>query len=261
MKLPPAIDAAMWELAESSDQAALDAFVDRYPEYKAELTQRVRMVRGLRGFKPPSKAKERFVPVRETLSMPTTNRWAVPLAATLVLGSVVFAAVSFTHWLDIRNTAAQQGPDVPKGKNLAVSPKLKGGGEPRPIHRGTPDGGALPTVPPPQTPNTPWENAVTFKTDRAVLADALVEIASQAGISLEIAPGMPDVEIEADYQGQPAKLVMQDMGKNFGFTVLIETQNTGLVVPAVDPHAPPPERVAGTSTVAQDIKPEGDRSP
>ncbi|MBX3110852.1 MAG: hypothetical protein KF857_02490 [Fimbriimonadaceae bacterium] len=263
MKLPPAIDAAMWELAESNDQAALDAFVARYPEYMQELTQRVRMVRGLKGLKPANKAKERFVPVSDPLPMPTTNRWAVPVAATLVLGSLVFATVSVTRWMDAQNRAKEvvthQNPPLqvmpPKDKAPVV-----GQAEVVPKNGGT--GPVQDPVPPqPERPKTPWDVPVTISSDRTTLMAALQAVAAQAGISLEFGPGMPDIDIQADYRQQPAKLVMQDMGKNFGFTVLQQTQNTGLVIPAVDPNAHPMDNAVGNSAVARELRPDAGQAP
>lgn len=252
MKVPPAIDAVMWELAESADTAAQDAFVARYPEYQAELAQRVRMVRGLKGLKPAAKTKERFVPVSDPLPMPTTNRWMLPVAATLVLGSLVFATVSITRWLD--------GQNHQKGAVTVTVP---------PLQR-APDKEDRPDVPPaqvvpknvnpsngqptqPAKPQTAWDVLVTLDSDRTTLAAALQQVAAQAGISLEYGPGLPDIDIEARYQGQPARLVMQDLGKNFGFTVLQQTQNTGLVIPAVDPNARPTESPVGQSAVAREL--------
>ncbi|MBS1709759.1 MAG: hypothetical protein JSS65_13690 [Armatimonadetes bacterium] len=260
MKLPPAIDAAMWELAETGDQAALDAFVSRYPEYQAEMAQRVRMVHGLKNLKPSAKAQGRFVPVSDPLPMPTQNRWALPVAATLVLGSLVFATVSFTRWLD-----SQHKPEIPI---VQENPPLKV--KPQPIDQREPDdprvkkeltAGGNGQAQQPEAPKTPWDVPVTLVSDRANLAATLRELALQAGVTLDIAPGMPEVDIQVDYRNQPAMLVLKDMGKNFGFSVLIQTQNTALVVPAVDPRAPAPESISGKSAVAQNVPAEDGKTP
>lgn len=261
MKLPPAIDAAMWELAESDDQSALDAFASRYPEHKAELTQRIRMVRGLRGFKPSKTVKDKFVPAGDPLPMPTTNRWAVPLAATLLVGSLVFATVSATRWLDGQSHKdAVVRPTPPKSASPDKPVVLRGPGDNPAQRNDQPIDSHTDAPVKPDVPKTPWDNPVTLKSDRTNLEEALRAIAMQAGVSLEFAPNMPDIEIEADYRSQPAKLVMQDMGRNFGFSILVQTESTALVVPAIDPRAHP-EPVVGNSAVARDVGSDSGQNP
>ena len=69
MKHQPDFNDLMWQLAEAQDDAAIQKFIAKHPEHKAELLSRVGMVHGLKGSKPQHpKASKRFLPSPKTLS-------------------------------------------------------------------------------------------------------------------------------------------------------------------------------------------------
>ncbi len=235
--LPPEIDELMWTIAESDDIAAIDEFGDRYPAYRGELGKRLQMVRSLRGARPQAaKAKaqtKRFVPSSTGVVYREQSRWMMPTAAVFVLMSVVFATYAVT-------TYAQRGQ--PKPTEVVQQPitapdpteSVAGTGEPLtpPISTAQND----PVTPPPAAdrPN-PFDQPVTVVADRISLANALNLIARQIGVTLTSAPGMPDVEIAVDYRNVAASQVLADLGRNFGFTPMIQSEREALLIPAVDP--------------------------
>jgi len=234
--IPPEIDELMWSIAESDDSAAIEDFGDRYPSFRPEMAKRLQMVRSLRGARPqaaePKPKRKPFVPSRESVPYREPGRWMMPVAAGFVLVSVVFATYAVTIYTQ------RQKPDT------AVT---------QPVHTTTTAPAAQElapevTVPTVQTPRnsagntppvaevSPFDRPVTLVADQISLANALNLIARQIGVTLSSAPGMPDIDIAADYRNVPARQVLEDLGRNFGFTPLIQSEREALLIPAVDPN-------------------------
>ncbi|MEZ5162584.1 MAG: hypothetical protein R2688_02320 [Fimbriimonadaceae bacterium] len=199
MKIPPEIDSLMWQLAESEDVAALDQFGQKYPDYKVEMTRRLKMVRGLKGAKPEKAAKTRdkFMPSPRVRAY-GSPRWVMPVVAIGLLASVVFATVGTMRFMDSVNkkqVAETNEPVQMPGDQLGQADPNLGPGNSTPSN---PENNSV-EPPEPQVPPTPFDTHVTVVASRIRLADALQDIAAQAGVSLEWAPGMPDIEIAVDY--------------------------------------------------------------
>ena len=62
MRIPREIDELMWEVAEHNDQKMIDDFGSPYPDYRVELSKRIKIVTDLKGSR-PSGAPKQFTPV------------------------------------------------------------------------------------------------------------------------------------------------------------------------------------------------------
>lgn len=239
MKPTPDVDELMWQLAESGPDEAFEEFFGRYPEHRAELMKRREMVVGLKVAK-PIKAKtprENFMPSPGGESTPP--RLLALGATVLLMAGVVMATLGTLRFIESRQPVAVAPPTtINPQANQQANPGDQGvSGLPTenpstpPTQPGTPDPNAQPPL------ILPFEKPVTVVSRRTTLMSALNDVAIQAGITLESAPGMKDVEIELDYRDVPAIKVIQDLGRVYGFTCLQQTTNTGLLVPATDPRS------------------------
>lgn len=239
-KYPEEIDELMWTLAESDDDAAIEEFGERYPNFRSELAQRMQMVRGLRGSRPkaePVKHKaKRFTPTAPENKVSVPSRWTMTAAAVFVLASLCFATYAVTNYYN----QANRKPDVVVNNNLPPDSTPQD-----PVTENN-----LPDNQPEATPNKgygnqesitsepyvePFDRPVTLVATRITLANALNLIASQIGVTLTSAPGMPDIEIAADYRNVTARHVLEDLGKNFGFTPMVQSPREALLIPSTDP--------------------------
>jgi hypothetical protein len=104
---------------------------------------------------------------------------------------------------------------------------------------------------------TSFDRKITVEFDRALLSQVLEDVALKGGVRLQAGPGMPDLEIEAKYYRLPVITILNDLGRNFGFTPMKQTDSEALLIPAVDGQNPPtasesgfaaavPERTEGT---------------
>ena len=252
-KVTPEQDELMWQLAESGEPHALEDFGRRYPDLRGEMTRRLNMVCSLKGSRPQAASGRRFMPSRRDPDQPSP--WLTGgLVVGLALG-VAFVTFAAMQYLDgNRQTVAQTTPAVNQTQN------------PTPTEGSTPDipdntSGAVgnnpvitPGVPNPQfQPADPFQTKVTVVSGRVRLRQALDDIARQANITLEMAPGMPDLEIRCDYRDAPALAVLTDMGRNFGFTPLRQGDRNALLVPATDPTRRNPE---GIGQSGEPVNPE-----
>ena len=239
-KIPPAIDSAMWEVVESNDQQLMDEFAERYPGYKPELTKRVNMVRSLKGSRPKTEIKPKFVPVVMEPSPMAAPRWStgVLLFAAASVAFATFVGVRLYDQLNRRpeTVVVQNNAPAPQTNPNQATPEPNQNSQstqPNPVNQPTIGDG---TGEKPLKAEDPFQRRVTIKTERSSLMLVLGEIARQAGINLAPAPGMIDLEIQADYQNEPAISVLNDLGRNFGFTAMKEGDRDALLVPARDPN-------------------------
>lgn len=250
MRPPKMVDELMWKVAESGDPAAQEEFERRYPDHAAELARRIAMVDSLRGARPKA-VPPRFVRTPQPAG-PGWPKSAWAVSGALAAGLAVAATFVF-------RPPAPRVPEPPPAKATPVAtggpvPASAGlGGEP------VPKNGAAqnPPVQAPPAPPSPFERLVQLDADRIRLSDAVRQIASQAQLVIEVAPGFEDQEIEAHYAGVTAKQALDDLGQNFGFTVIVQQGNQGLLVPALDPNRPPVSVPEGSFSMpaAADIGP------
>ncbi len=237
-KFSPEIDDLMWTVAESGDPAAVDEFCVRHPESADEARKRFTMVANLKGSRPKSARRsspERFMPSARQVG-PGVPRWGYVAATALVLAGIVVATVGTVRYLDTKaKLAGQEGSGGTMQGFEQPTVIVPAGGQPtqqdRPGGQPTAETGGAPA---PEVV-LPFDRLVTIVSKNASLSACLNDIALQAGIKLESAPGMPELNIELDYRETPAIAVLQDMGRVFGFSVMRQDASTALLIPAVDP--------------------------
>ncbi|MGE0001327.1 MAG: hypothetical protein AB7F50_09640 [Fimbriimonadaceae bacterium] len=234
--IPPLVHDLMWQIAEEGDLAAIREFESRYPDYVPELEKRIALVRQMRLARPNS-PPPRFAPRIATARNPwPRSAWAAVgfLAASLAIATVLVVtrpAPSPVGRTTVGQTAGggtSQPTAIPWGpREVPVQPDA-GTGTQQPGQTS-----------PPIVPASPFDKMVELDSGGVMLSQAIQSVASQASLRLSIAPLFEDKEIEAHYSGLTAKQVLDDLGQNFGFTLVIQQGNEALIVPALDPSRPP----------------------
>ena len=252
MKIPREMDELMWSVAEADDPQATAEFGERYPDLRVEMTKRLKMVRGLKGSRPRSRA-ERFVPV-QTVRRFGPTKLAVAGVTALVLVSVGFASYAvFQITRKQDSNTAPIGPaasiDLPSGfvapddavEPLEMNPDRTSGGDAN---------AAVPIT-------DLFQNLVTISEPRILLTDAIRAVAVQAGVTITIAPGFQDLYIRIEYIDAPAKQVLADMGRVFGFTAMQQNARSALIIPAVDPldASSPPFGLGSSELIPGEVVP------
>ncbi len=240
MKLPREIDELMWALAESQDEAALDDFARRYPTYKAEMARRLRALRALRSARPTVPAGL-FVPSRGGSPQTGGRRWVPLLAATVIAGTALaggaFVALNFVQ----PEVKIDPGPEA-SGKPLKIgSQVLAESGITTPLPDTDSAECETDKVAPPKPEEPALPTIVSVRVTKIRLTAVIGEIARQGGYTFEIAPGLEDPLIDAEYTGVSAIEALTDLGQNFGFTPFAQTDRSVLIIPALDQNARPVE--------------------
>jgi len=244
MKVPKDVDLLMWELAEREDPRAAEDFVQRYPQFRAELYKRISMVSGLKGAKDKpadSPIIPRFTP-RQAPPKQAAMRW-VPVAAFVLLAILAYASYLITSNY-VSDASRPRYVAVPNNglpdRNERITPRLP---EPKPNQ--TNAGRADDTFASPSL-----EKPITIKIDRAPLLSVLDAVAAESGLILEVGPNMPNPEIRMEYIQVPGSQILSDLGREFGFTALKDGENRYLIVPAADPNARnQPDRHLGVAEI------------
>jgi len=225
----------MWLLAEENDDAAVDAFIKRYPAHRAEVIRRVNMVRGLKGNRPATE-KTASIPafqVKEGVPDVSTSsqrgRWlwvaafAVPVLA--IAGYFQFRPVQTTTPPIVATQVPNAGTDAP---NIRDNPGYD------------PYANVVP-----KTPNdTPrqiayYDKVVSLSGSNQSLLLMFSEITRQTGLHIEIGPGFQDRPVDFVATGLTAITALKQLGKQCSFTVFEQDPQSVLVIPAVDPNAQP----------------------
>ncbi|MCH7905105.1 MAG: hypothetical protein IH944_11165 [Armatimonadetes bacterium] len=252
MKIPREMDELMWSVAEADDPEATAEFGERYPDLRIEMTKRLKMVRGLKGSRPRSRA-ERFVPVQTVRHFGPT-KLAVAGVTALVLFSVAFASYAvfqITRKPDSNAAPVEQTPPFEPSTGLGTPDDAVGLLDVSPGRNQSADPAG------PEPVNDLFLNLVTISEPRMLLTDALRAVAVQAGVTITIAPGFQDLYIRIEYIDAPAKQVLADMGRVFGFTAMQQNARSALIIPAVDPlsASSPPFGLGSSEVIAGDIVP------
>jgi len=231
-------DELMWMVAESRDDAAIEELIARKPELRSETLRRATMIAGLKGAKPEFGDLHRVPDFRQGPTpwrqRPKVRRWVL-----LGLPAVALAIVV----LKVAPSAIQRKDDgsssyAMRGSEAASTANNEKGMPPNPysveVAPATDPGVAATNSDIASLGTKIREPRVTLREERIKLADAIQRIGQQAGIAVDIAPGLPDFEITARYTDVPAREALGDMGKNFGFTVFDQGDRSILIIPAVD---------------------------
>ncbi len=239
-RIPSSIDELMWLVADQDSPDAIDSFIRRYPEYRREMTRRAMAVKDLRRSKPSlvGDSIPRFVK-RNPRPMFSQRQMAMAM-------SVGVLAIAFTSYALVRGFSPSATPVTQpavggtRGVQLPTPAGPVDSGGPKVSGQEVPGSANPAVVSPTPAPTDPrYSKPITIKLERAKLVDALSLICASAGLVAEIAPGMPDIEVVADYSGMPAMGVLQDMAKTYGFSVLDEGNGQVLIIPATDSRVNP----------------------
>lgn len=234
--LSPELNNLMWQIAEARDDAAIEEFVAKHPDLRAELISRVNMVQGLKGSKPHTpKVSTKFLPSPRSLNRETPRALALTVVIFLVAAGA-FATMGILRFIENRNTTATVvTPEKLRPVSANNGPQIE-----QTVPRGKPEPGPMPDEKPvqPLRAEEPFQRPVTIVAKNMTLDMVLNDIAIQAGLDLQSAPGMPEAMVEIDFRETPAIQVLEALGQTFGFTALIQTSSSALLIPARDQNDP-----------------------
>ncbi|MCG9896039.1 MAG: hypothetical protein MH204_11255 [Fimbriimonadaceae bacterium] len=246
MKIPPELDELMWRLAEAGDDRMIEAFGESHPDHRDEMLRRFRMVRDLKQSRPRPASERRFDPSgrRKTFRIGPLPA----LAAAAVLVSLGGVAAFFLQRAWSSAPVERSGVvSTPQGRMLEQQSWYGDAASDRPAAEGV----TVPAPPPARIDDSvrtvyipPFERRISIDVTDVPLSMVLQAIAVKAGVRLQAAPGMPELNIEAKYENMSTRDVLADLGRSFGFTPLEQTHNEALLIPAVDATG------AGTSAEA-----------
>lgn len=228
MRAPREIEELMWEVAEGGDQRTIDQFYVRYPEFADELEKRMQMVKTLRGSR-PRKDVPSFVP-RQSVRTLGPSRLAVAAVSLLVLASVTYATYAAMKFVNSQKVVRVEQPT-----EIVFNPPIFVQEDPPPDTSSVVEEySAFQGPADDERPPIPdiFMGRVTLQAEDISLSEAIVSIATQAGIEASIAPGFEDKRIRISCVGQPALAVLQELGQRFGFTAFKQGTIQLLIVPA-----------------------------
>lgn len=233
------IDELMWFIAEEGDHQAVDGFIKRYPELRAEMVKRMNLVREVRGAKPDSQ-KPKFMP-RDEVRQLTAPRPRFVLVAGVAASLVAASWAGYAAFTSRHTEPSSQPPKTLSRNEQPNNPRLKPGYDP--------NQNVVPPQPPAPKPIPAYEKLVTLTSESISLMFVLDEISRQTGVRIQLAPDMPNPDVRAFYEQMPALAVLKDLGARYGFSAFSQENDHVLIVPAVDPNAPtptaPPEQAPG----------------
>ncbi len=238
MKIAPDVERLMWLVAESADAQAVADFEARFPELRYELSKRIDMVRELKSSRRLGESSghaPRFVPSAPGPSPFGRSKFILAFAALSVVAFGSFYATRL-----IANRQPVKPPPVESAVNTPLNPpEIQHGPLNPPAANVRPPTPVVQNPPPTSDPvmprtDAPWDRPQVVRFERIKLHDALRAIASQSGLELEIAPGLPNLDIVTDYQGMTGLEILADMGPRFGFTAFHQGEGRVIVIPARD---------------------------
>ncbi len=242
-KIAPEIENLMWTLAETGNQDAIEQFEARFPDLKIELTKRIMMVRSLKRNRPETgnvPVIPRFNP--STAQGPSPSK--APVAVAIAFAVIAMSALGYTLTTTFArkpivlapapkvNLDPIQLPEPATSNSLnpptATSPNLNSTQVPAPPAV-QPDASQISS-----SANEPkWAKPQVVKMRDVPLLTVAKLVAAQGGLTLEIAPGMPNPSVRVDYQDINAADILKDLGKTYAFTPMLSDDNSVILIPAV----------------------------
>jgi hypothetical protein len=236
MKIPPEVDGLMWGVAENPTDKAVEEFVVRFPNQRAELMKRINMVRDLKHQVKPADPLHRELPrFHPTPPGPTGPPAGWPIAAglgVLALATLAFAGYSFSR--------PQPAPPPPVPKVNLEPPTLP------PVNYvtpGPPPSQPLtpPTTQPTQPTSAPVDNTPTYMKPQETVAfkdeslvNVLTMLTAASGMHAIIGPNFQDQKVTFTYHNKSAVEVLLDLSKQYAFTVSDEGGGNFLILPIPD---------------------------
>ncbi len=247
-RIAPDVDRLMWLVAERSESAAVDDFEARFPELKYELAKRIAMLRGLRGARGTHPAGPAPAFRSPALARGPTFRFGWTTVA-LATGALAVASIAFLPRIPDANERgeARRDPAGATAQGQAIerfqeSPQIR-----------NPREAGEPAVPPESVEPTP---DYALQRDLSIQGQSLVatieSLALRTGLTVEIAPGMPNFKVRIRYAGMTGLQMLQEMGPRFGFTAFDQGEGRVLIIPALDggPAAADTVELGGPSPAA-----------
>ncbi len=239
IQITPEIDALLWAVAEDGKPESVLEFETRHPHLTKELFRRIAMVADLKNGRSsgPRAHLPQFV-LRQP--KPVASPQAVFAAGTLILAAVGIASYTVTTamWPTVAaKPKIKSEVPVAVGFNIPAEKKVTElVTEPNKTTPPIQEPAKTDTSPPESTPA--YLKPQNLKINRALLQDAIRLIAAQGGLTVVIAPGMPNPEIAVEYQQQSIIDMLKDLGKQYAFSSFDQHDGSVLVIPAVDENAP-----------------------
>jgi len=241
--ISPEIDRLLWAVAESGSEQARMEFLQRYPTYQAELEKRASLVSGLKAKRPtPDQVvlRPQFKPRPEV--KPTKRPYGNWVAGGFALAAVValgyLGARAFSPPAPVTTQALpppiQSQVDPPKVANPVEKSPNDAPQEAPENRKVTPPASDPSSVPPINDQMNPWQKSQDVKVASAPLQTVLQMVAIRGGMKLEIAPGMSNPTISYEAHSKNAVDIMKDLGHQYGFTPMLDGENTVIAIPAVD---------------------------
>ena len=233
MKIPADLDRLMSGIAESDSIAARMEFGERHPDLLPELDRRIEAARLAR-----EEGKAVALPHpgleirRESRPLPT---WGWILGGTVVGGLIAAAA-----WLRVPPAPeAVLSPPSPRRASAPISAPSSTAPSDIPPTATSPSV----TVPEPTglqegpagTPAPSSEKPQGIRLARTSLHAALGLIAEAGSLRIRIDPAVPDPEVEASFENQTPRAMLDTLGKVYGFGVLEEGPGSLLITPLPEP--------------------------
>lgn len=235
--IPDSVNELMWLLAEQGEPSAIESFSLRYPEHRAELLSRIKMVRGIklaRQVITAPVATQTFKP-SETIAPQPTN-W-VPFASGIGLacvGLLAYLVVSLnTRRVPSVEPVAQSATiesripelpqdlermrgDIPNVEQPSEAPPL-GANDVQPIR--------------PKVVVDKMTVPVSLKADETRLINVLNEISIQSGVTFQLAPGLSNDPVTGTFEGKPVKEVLAELAVMMNFSFFEQEPGKVLILP------------------------------
>ncbi|MBS1717949.1 MAG: hypothetical protein JSS72_09495 [Armatimonadetes bacterium] len=240
-RIPPEMDALLWAAAESRDPQALDQFLERHPQYKAELTERMETVRRMRSAKPGASV----IPSFALRPVPATPAWTYVAPMAVVAAGIAIWIGTNLNQIARQEPTAPATTTMPAQREMRVVPpqhqeysgEAKSGNDGG-VDQGYPGARGAGSIPGPMPPNAEAtaakSRAFDVRIDDLPLATAIKTIAATGKVDVTMDPKMPDVLVSVDYHGMTALQMLQDMGARFGFTAFDEGNHQIIIIPATE---------------------------
>lgn len=230
MQIPPEIDELMWAIAENDTVDAVYDFEHRFPKYQQELMRRIKTVSAL-------KAQGKTVPSRE---IPVFQARPIALDRKPIqwLG---YAAVSLAV-ISTAVLAATRNKPTPAVKPVDVNTQSRKAIPELPIATpSVPIGQATPPIDPAKNP--PPKPTNQFKKSDLILEvtklhSAIQLIAASGEVTVTIAPGLENPDVQVSFTQMTAMEMLTALGKDYAFTPVVDGEKHILILPVKDDSNP-----------------------
>lgn len=230
MPIPPDVDELMWAIAENDTPDAVYDFEHRFPKYQQELMRRIKTVQALRA--QGKTAPSREIPVFQARPVSIDRK---PIQ-WLGYGAVCIAVISTAVLAATRNQPTPDPKPAPINTTIVrpqVVPEIQSN-QPRVPQATAPiDPAKLP--PPPKPDQSKKYDAVI---EVAKLHDAIQMIAQISGVSVTIAPGLENPDVQVNFTQMTAMEMLTALGKEYAFTPIINGEREILILPVKDDAEP-----------------------